>query len=392
MAPAISPTPRDLTSALILCVIVSAGLFVAVLYAQFDFALDVTIYHEAIRLAASGSDVYGERFATNQLPFAYPPTALLVLAWASGPLPFVVPALWIASCCGLILAIRALITPERCLARLSPTDTRAVFLTVLVLICLPVAQTLNLGQVNILLLALVVIDAIGLRNSRYSGILIGLATCIKLTPGLFIIWLWLSGRRRAALNAVLTIGVVIAITGVVFPASAAGYIEEGARLAIANNAPLDTKFNQSASAVIVRAGLEGLSINLAVNAVNVAVIVACLIVSRRLMAAGRLPLAVTTVGIVSASVAPIAWIHHFVWLPLLAVALWTERPIAKGSPAVAALLYLLALIPPSAAIEFRRWDITLPMTSTYFLVTVGIVTWLLISTRRLDNHANAAAT
>jgi alpha-1,2-mannosyltransferase len=57
--------------------------------------------------------------------------------------------------------------------------------------------------VDMVLLGLAVADCAARRPRWPRGALVGLATAIKLVPGVFIVYLWISGRRRAALTAVL---------------------------------------------------------------------------------------------------------------------------------------------------------------------------------------------
>ena len=74
-----------------------------------------------------------------------------------------------------------------------------------VLSCLsfePMRETFPFRQVNTLLLAMVAADLLfGWRAARRAGVGIGLATAIKLTPGIFILYLLVTGRWRAAAPA-----------------------------------------------------------------------------------------------------------------------------------------------------------------------------------------------
>ena len=67
----------------------------------------------------------------------------------------------------------------------------------------PMRETVNFGQVNTLLLFLVAVDLLRLlpAGNRWAGVGIGLATAIKLTPGIFIVYLLVTGRWRAAVTA-----------------------------------------------------------------------------------------------------------------------------------------------------------------------------------------------
>ena len=60
---------------------------------------------------------------------------------------------------------------------------------------------MRFGQVDMVLLAMAVADCAARAPRWPRGALVGLATAIKLIPGVFIVYLWLSGRRRAALVA-----------------------------------------------------------------------------------------------------------------------------------------------------------------------------------------------
>ena len=72
----------------------------------------------------------------------------------------------------------------------------------------PIRTTLGYGQVNTLLMALVVADLLpdrpGERRRIPQGSLIGLAAAIKLTPALFVVFAFLIGKRRAALTAIIS--------------------------------------------------------------------------------------------------------------------------------------------------------------------------------------------
>ena len=63
----------------------------------------------------------------------------------------------------------------------------------------PIRTTLGYGQVNTILMALVVVDLLpapGERRRFPQGVLTGLAASIKLTPALFVVFDFLIGKRR----------------------------------------------------------------------------------------------------------------------------------------------------------------------------------------------------
>ena len=75
----------------------------------------------------------------------------------------------------------------------------------------PVAYTLHLGEVNLILAALIGADLLRPRDGAWwQGIGTGLAAGIKLTPLIFVAYLALTGRLRAAAVAAGTFAVTVA--------------------------------------------------------------------------------------------------------------------------------------------------------------------------------------
>ena len=68
----------------------------------------------------------------------------------------------------------------------------------------PVYQTLFLGQINLILLALILTDVWRVSRGRDAGIGVGIAAAIKLTPAIFIVFFLLARRTKAAVIAAAT--------------------------------------------------------------------------------------------------------------------------------------------------------------------------------------------
>ena len=118
----------------------------------------------------------------------------------------------------------------------------------------PVMQTLEFGQINLLLMALVALDCLVVRPRWRRGLLVGLAAAIKLTPAAFVLYFLLRRDYRAA--------VIAAVTGAV--ATALGFLwTRRVRTVWLDNpaggvsgSPFFT--NQTFEAVLARAGVDGL--------------------------------------------------------------------------------------------------------------------------------------
>ena len=178
----------------------------------------------------------------------------------------------------------------------------------------PVVMTLFFGQLNLVLLAVVMVDLSRSDSARWKGIGIGIAAGIKLTPLVFIPYLWFSGRRRAAIKAASVFAGTIAIGFGTFPTDSAKYW--GGRFMQAGDAP-DRLVNQSLNGALRRLGSPSSSL---LFWVCVASVVAALGLAVAVAASrsGQELLGVTAAAVTGLLISPVSWTHHWVWVvPLL---------------------------------------------------------------------------
>ncbi|SFS42318.1 glycosyltransferase 87 family protein [Streptomyces sp. ok210] len=192
----------------------------------------------------------------------------------------------------------------------------------------PVRDTFSLGQVNLLLMALVYADG---GRGRFGGVGIGLAAAFKLTPAVFIGYLLLTGRRRAA--AVAT-GTALAATalGVLAAPRASWVFWTRALWDTHRVGALDYVSNQSLQGALARLGAGRPVWVLAV----LAVLVLWAYRVRRATAVGDDETGMALTGLAACLVSPVTWVHHLVWA-VPAVALLART----GRRAVAAVLYVV---------------------------------------------------
>ncbi|MET7493049.1 glycosyltransferase 87 family protein [Streptomyces sp900116325] len=192
----------------------------------------------------------------------------------------------------------------------------------------PVRDTFSLGQVNLLLMALVYADG---GRGRFRGVGIGLAAAFKLTPAIFIGYLLLTGRRRAA--AVAT-GTALAATALgVLAAPRASWVFWSRALWDTHRVgALDYVSNQSLQGALARLGAGRPVWVLAV----LAVLALWAYRVRRATAVGDDEAAMALTGLAACLVSPVTWVHHLVWA-VPAVALLART----GHRAVAAVLYVV---------------------------------------------------
>jgi alpha-1,2-mannosyltransferase len=229
----------------------------------------------------------------------------------------------------------------------------------------PVQQTLALGQINILLMLLVVLDLMMARTRWWSGAGIGLAAGIKLIPLIFIPYLLLTGRFRQAGVAVGTFLVTIGIGYAILPRDSAHYWQDGTFLNANRIVFLGTRGNQSLHGMIVRfmGSVDGAAhVYLAVAAV---VAIAGLVIAAVLYYGGQPVAGMLACALTGLLVSPLSWDHHWVWVALGLgylghLAVRSRGPArAAWSVATAALLFVFGCWPqfwvPGTALTPAGW-------------------------------------
>lgn len=195
----------------------------------------------------------------------------------------------------------------------------------------PVRWTFELGQINFLLWALVVVDlaVLGPRRSRFAGVGIGLATAIKLVPGIFILYLLVSRRRRQAIVAAAVALATTLIVAVVFPADSATF---WGRELFDNKAVgrLSWFQNQSLNGMIARLTDTDRPSKALWLLLALPVLVWGITRARRAALAGDELTGIALAGLTGGLVSPLTWTHHAFWFIPAALAM-VDTAAAPGS-------------------------------------------------------------
>ncbi|MGC5562631.1 bifunctional glycosyltransferase 87/phosphatase PAP2 family protein [Streptomyces sp. FR-108] len=188
----------------------------------------------------------------------------------------------------------------------------------LLMLSLPVRNTLYLGQTSIIPVLLVLLGCFAVRGERASGILIGLAAALQPTVLLFAPLLWFTGRRRAAVSSALTFAALTALAWAAMPHDSYTYwVHHLAGVGLGR--PADDLANESLHGALLRLGIEGpLEIGLFL-VLGTAVAVLGLRRAVRYARDGQLLLAVAVTGCVAVAVAPTTWQHQLLWVLLALV-------------------------------------------------------------------------
>jgi len=275
---------------------------------------DVRVYWWGGQQATAGG---GALYAPGTpLTFTYPPFAALLFAvFAGAPIGVLKGVLTVGS----LVALVALCGLSLGAAGVRRRPESVFAMSAIALLTWPVAYTLHLGEVNLILAALIGADVLRRNDGGWwQGIGTGLAAGIKLTPLIFVAYLALTGRVRAAVTATGVFAATVAAGSAWLPARSRAFWLGGVfynQSRIGNPAnPSD----QSLAGAVARLAGTGdpprawwLVTALAVGLAGLAVAVWAHHRGHRL--AGFVCCAVT--GLL---VSPISWTHHWIWdVPLL---------------------------------------------------------------------------
>ncbi|HEV2242488.1 MAG TPA: glycosyltransferase 87 family protein [Streptosporangiaceae bacterium] len=184
----------------------------------------------------------------------------------------------------------------------------------------PVLRALHLGQIELLLTALIAWDLCQSDGRWWKGAGVGVAAGIKLVPLIFIPYLVLAGKLRQALVASAAFAASAVIGFVFLPHASSKWWLTGYFLHAGNVGDVGSLLNQSLYAMLTR--LAGgaraatpvwLGISVVVGIVGLA---AAALLHRR----GRPVAGWVTCALTGLLVSPISWDHHWVWIvPVLAL-------------------------------------------------------------------------
>jgi len=177
----------------------------------------------------------------------------------------------------------------------------------------PLVRTMLLGQVNLYLMAVVVVDCLVIRSS-HRGWLVGLAAGIKVVPGVFVLYFLLQRDWRSALRAACGFLVTVAIGAVVAPQDSLRYWT-GGLFEISHWGPVsvvDGK-NQSLIGQLARISHNPSPLMVTGLVLFVSGLVLGIAAARRQLRIGDDVAALTAVAVGGLLASPLSWTHHWVW-------------------------------------------------------------------------------
>ncbi len=301
--------------------------------------LDLEIYRWGGRAVLHGDQLYLVQGLAHW--FTYPPFAAVGFGALSAAPDVLVRVVWelgsVGACalaCAITLRLGGLRASRRAVAGLLAAA----------LMLEPVWHTLFLGQINLFLMALILLDVRRIATGRHAGLGIGIAAAVKLTPAIFIVLLILARKTRSAMIAAGTFLAGGAAGFVVAPEASwhywSGLFLDTSRVGapyISNQSPFGallrlTGVGQYGSSSF---GAWYLLIPLVIGAIGLS---SAAVFARR---EDWLAAAAVT-GVTGLLVSPISWTHHWIWVIPALVLLARGDTGERIAAAAAAVLFVLA--------------------------------------------------
>ncbi|MGJ6122789.1 mannosyltransferase [Mycolicibacterium sp. Y3] len=325
------------------------------------------------------SYVYADQTPDFPLPFTYPPFAAVVF-YPLHLLPFgLVAFFWQV---GIVAALYGVVSLSlRLLGR--PNARTAMLWTAAGIWTEPLRSTFDYGQINVLLVLAVLYAA---YSSRWwvSGLLVGLAAGMKLTPA--VSGLYFLGVRRfgaAAFSAVVfaaTVAVSILVVGAQGRYYFTDLLGDAGRIG-----PIGTSFNQSVRGAISRILGHDAGYGPVVIAILLAAAVLAVLAWRAVDGGSDRLAGIVIVQLFGLLLSPISWTHHWVWLiPLMIWLLHGPLRERRGARILGWGWLVLTLIGLPWLLSFAQptiWEISRPWYLAwaglvYPVATLATLTWM----------------
>jgi alpha-1,2-mannosyltransferase len=284
--------------------------------------IDLRVYRMGGSVLLHGDSLYDAQLPGSGLPFTYPPFAAIAMvplaavpwgvalvAWTTLSV-LCITALWRAS---LTKTFWSFVTQRKRTAVL-------IALTVLSLLLEPVWQTIQFGQINLLLTAMILLDLIRPNDTRLRGFWLGVTIGVKLTPLPFLALLVVTKQWRALRNAVLGLLATMAIGFAIVPHQSWRYWTDV--ILDANRVGgIAYTGNQSFNGFLHRIGDEASWVQPTWFVLSAAFGLVVLWLARKYWLADERVTAISVMALAVLYASPISWSHHWVWIIPLGVSL-----------------------------------------------------------------------
>ncbi len=373
------------------------------LFGHTPYRIDIDVYQMGGQAWLDGRPLYRGDVSFHtpiglDLPFTYPPLAAIAFspfAWLRMP-----PASVAITLVTLVLLI---VSTAIVLTRLDvwstsrvapgPAWLRRLWLSVAIVVPAtiwlePISSNFAFGQINAVLMTLVIADCVPRRTPWPRGLLLGLGIALKLTPAVFLLYFLLRRDNRAALTALASFAAATLVGFVLAWSDSWEYwthtVLHTDRI---GSAALNTDQNIAGALARVGLGEDGRFL-LWVGACFL-VLAVTIWAMRRVLRAGEPTLAVICVALFGLVVSPVSWSHHWVWmLPAVLVTGilgWRRRNLALAVMSAAGVALMrwtpIDLLPKHQEATAVWWRQLAGMSYVWWALAVIVTAGLTVISR-----------
>jgi len=292
--------------------------------------LDLQIYTNSARAWINGGSLYDYADPVFGLSATYPPIGPLLF---SALTPFTADGREVIFTCISLIALFGCAWSVTGLARVNDDQrlTWAAWAFAAATVSMPVWLSLRQGQINCIIWFLVLADLEALRKKRrWAGVGVGIATALKLVPGLFIAWFALTRRWSTTVKA---IGAFLLATGAGWMLAASDSSLYWSQLLWDSQrvGSVSDGRNNSVLGLLARLSDDGTLRSILWVACCLAILFVAGVRSVRASRADDYLAVAAIVGCATAALSPISWTHHlgFLLVALFAFALGARTKFHK---------------------------------------------------------------
>ena len=345
-----------------------------------EFPVDLHVYLVAGHAVTSGQGLYSPQVQVGALGFTYPPFAALL---------FALPSLLARNVALVVLCVASAAALTFAIRRALPVAYSRPFVAVCaigMMWCEPSRITFWLGQINLLLMAVVLYDVL-VCSGRRRGMLVGIAAAIKLTPAVFVVFFLARRQYKEAGTAALGFAVAAGLGFLFLPRDSFDYWTDKI-FTVSRIGNAARPGNQSLLAMALRFTSTQESAHVLWAATAVGALGMGLYVAVRLSQNSEDLLSAAVVGIVGCLLSPVSWTHHWVWcIPLLGALAARVKDASRAARAAVAAVAMLFLLGGNKEPlkELYRWPLTrILVQNGYVLAALAVIVALTITVSRED--------
>jgi alpha-1,2-mannosyltransferase len=292
------------------------------------YRIDIDVYRMGGRAWLDHAPLYSDStmFHTRggiDLPFTYPPLAAVAFApfaWLSlnaASVAITMTTLVLLVVSTVIVLTRLDVWPQSSITA-EPAWLRRCWLAAAcvapaIVYLEPIRSNFEFGQINAVLMTLVIADCLPRRTPWPRGMLLGVAIALKLTPAVFLLYFLLRRDTRAVLvTAASAVAATLAGFALAWRDSWQYWTQTVRNTDRIGTATLNT--NQNIAGTLARLGLDQSERFVLWTLACFAALALTVWAVRRVLRADQPVLALICVAMFGLIVSPVSWSHHWVWV------------------------------------------------------------------------------